>query len=138
MIDLEMERIMRNLVIILLIIVLPIIAYITLDSHKHKNMISLAQAGNKPVVMVFSSAMCSECQNLKKVLVVVEPKYKDKIEFVKYDAASSDPNVQSLIKKYNVYLVPTMVFVDKSGNKKDRTEGSMSQAELEKKLKALL
>lgn len=126
---------MKNLVIILLIIVLPIIAYITLDSNKHKDIISLAEAGDKPVVMIFSSAMCSECQKLKKVLAVVEPNYKNKIEFMRLDAASSDANTQALVKKYNVYLVPTMVFIDKSGNKKYRTEGSMPQSELEKKLK---
>lgn len=126
---------MKNLIIILLIIVLPIIAYITLDSNKHKDIISLAQAGDKPVVMIFSSTMCSECQKLKKVLAVVEPNYSSKVNFMKLDASSSDANIQALVKKYNVYLVPTMVFVDKSGNQKHRTEGSMSKEELEKKLK---
>ena len=129
---------MRNLVIILLILILPVIAYITLDSKKNGEVISLAQAGDKPVVMVFSSAMCSDCMKMKKVIAIVEPQYKDKIEFIKLDAGSSDSQVQSLVKKHNVYLVPTIVFVDKAGKQKYRTEGSMPQSEFEKKLKDLI
>ena len=129
---------MRNLVIILLILVVPIIAYITLDSKKNKDVISFAQAGDKPVVMIFSSAMCSDCVKMKKVITIVEPQYKDKIDFIRLDAGSSDQQVQSMVKKYNVYLVPTMVFVDKTGKMKHRTEGSMPQVEFEKKLKDLI
>ncbi len=129
---------MKNLLIIMLVVLLPIFAYIALDGKKNENVISVAQAGDKPVVMLFSSSMCSDCVKMKKVLVVVEPKYKDKINFVKLDAASSEENVKALIKKHGVYLVPTMVFMDKTGNQKFRTEGSMSESELEQKLKAIL
>ncbi len=129
---------MRNLVIILLILILPVIAYITLDSKKHQEVISLAEAGNKPTVMIFTSTMCSDCMKMKKVIAEVEPNYKDKIEFMKIDAGSNDPQIQSLVKKHNVYLVPTMVFVDKAGKQKHRTEGSMTKAEFEKKLKDII
>ncbi len=129
---------MRNLVIILLILFVPIIAYITLDGKKNKDVISLAEAGDKPVVMIFSSAMCSDCMKLKKIITVVEPQYKDKIEFIKIDAGSTEPQIQSLVKKHNVYLVPTVVYIDKAGKTKMRTEGSMPQVEFEKKLKDLI
>lgn len=128
----------KNLIIILLILILPIFAYIVLDKTKGKDVIQVAQAGNKPMVMIFSSPMCSDCQKMKKVIVVVEPSYKDKIDFVKIDASSSEPNVQALIKKHNVYLVPTMVFLDKTGKQKFRTEGSMPRPDFESKLKAIL
>ncbi|MDD3237611.1 MAG: thioredoxin family protein [Candidatus Gastranaerophilales bacterium] len=129
---------MKNLVIILLVILLPVIAYITLDNKKNSDIISVAEAGDKPVVMIFSSAMCSDCQKLKKIIAVVEPKYTDKISFMKLDAASADPKIQSLVKKNKIYLVPTMIFLDSKGQQKMRTEGSMTQSELEKKLKALI
>lgn len=129
---------MRNFIIIALVIILPIIAYITLDSKKNSDIISVAEAGDKPVVIIFSSAMCSDCQKMKKVIEVVEPQYKDKIDFMKLNAASDEPKVQSLVKKYKVYLVPTMVFIDKSGNQKMRKEGYIPQPDFEKNLKGLI
>lgn len=129
---------MKNLLIILLILILPVFAYITLDKNKHNDLISVAEAGDKPTVMIFTSAMCSDCAKMKKVIAVVEPNYKDKIEFIKIDAGSNDSSAQALVKKNHVYLVPTMVFIDKTGKQKFRTEGSMPQESFESKLKAIL
>ena len=129
---------MKNLLIILLILILPVFAYIVLDAGRDKNIISTAQAQNKPVVIIFTSTMCSDCQKMKKVLAKVEPKYKDSIEFTKLNAASDDKQVQELVKKYNVYLVPTLVFIDKKGKEVSKREGSMPQDAFEKQLKALI
>lgn len=129
---------MKNLFIILAILILPVVAYIVLDAGRDKDIISTAQALNKPSVIIFTSTMCSDCQKMKKVIAVVEPSYKDKIEFIKINASDSDKSVQELVKKHNVYLVPTMVFIDKKGNQKYRKEGSMPKEDFEKQLKALL
>ncbi len=129
---------MKNLILILLIIVLPIFAYITLDKNKHSDIISVAQAENKPTVIIFTSAMCSDCAKMKKVIAIVEPDYNDQIDFIKVDAGSDASDIQALVKKHNVYLVPTMVFLDKTGKQKFRTEGSMLRSEFETKLKAIL
>lgn len=129
---------MKNLFIILLILILPIVAYVVLDSGRNKNIISTAEAVNKPVVMIFTSAMCSDCQKMKKVIAVVEPNYSGKIEFIKVNAASSEKQVQDLIKKYNVYLVPTMIFIDKNGKQTKKQEGSMTEPMFENELKVLI
>lgn len=128
---------MKNLFIILLILIVPVFAYIVLDAGRDKNIISTAQAQNKPVVIIFSSTMCSDCQKMKKVLTVVEPKYKDKIEFMKINAGADDKQVQDLVKKYNVYLVPTLIFIDKKGKELMKREGSMTEDAFEKQLKVL-
>lgn len=129
---------MKNLFIILAILILPVFAYIVLDAGRDKNIISTAQALDKPSIIIFTSTMCADCQKMKKVIAVVEPNYKDKIEFIKINASDSDKSVQELVKKHNVYLVPTMVFIDKKGNQIFRREGSMSKSDFEKQLKALL
>lgn len=129
---------MKNLFIILAILVLPVFAYIVLDAGRDKNIISTAQALDKPSLIIFTSTMCSDCQKMKKVIAVVEPNYKDKIEFIKVNASDSSKPVQELVKKYNVYLVPTMIFVDKKGNQKFKKEGSMPKEDFEKQLKALI
>jgi len=128
---------MKNLFIILLILILPIVAYVVLDSGRNKNIISTAEALNKPIVMIFTSTMCSDCQKMKKVIAKIEPNYTEKIEFVKVNASSSEKQTQDLIKKYNVYLVPTMIFIDKNGKQVKKQEGSMSESMFEAELKAL-
>lgn len=129
---------MKNLFIILLILILPIVAYVVLDSGRNKNIISTAEAVNKPVVMIFTSTMCSDCQKMKKVIAVFEPNYSDKIEFIKVNAASNEKQVQDLIKKYNVYLVPTIIFIDKNGKQTKKQEGSMTGPMFENELKVLI
>lgn len=66
------------------------------------------------------------------------PKYADKITYQKINAQSNDSASASLIKKYNVTLVPTMVFVKKDGTVYKRTEGYMPKSELEKIIKGLI
>lgn len=129
---------MKNIIIILMVLILPVAAYITLDNTRNKDIISEAQAGNKPVVMIFSSTMCSDCQKMKKIIDIVEPNYKDKVDFMKINASLPDENIQSMVKKYKVMLVPTIIFIDKSGNQKIRKEGSMPQSEFEKNLKVII
>jgi thioredoxin-related protein len=55
---------------------LPVFAYIVLDAGRDKNIISTAQAVDKPSVIIFTSTMCADCQKMKKVIAIVEPNYK--------------------------------------------------------------
>ena len=118
---------MKNIITIVLILVLPILAYILLDNNRNQNIIEVAQAGNKPRVVIFSTAMCSDCMKMKKVISEVEPQYKDNVDFVKYDAQSSSQEITSLMKKYQVTLVPTIIFLDKDGNMIKKQVGSESK-----------
>lgn len=115
---------MKNIITIVLILVLPVLAYILLDNNKHQNVIEVAQAGNKPRVLIFSSAMCSECIKMKKVLAEVEPQYSNSIDFIKYDAQDSSSEVAALLKKYDVKLVPTLVFMNTDGKIVKRLVGA--------------
>lgn len=118
---------MKNIITIVLILVLPVLAYILLDNNKNSNVIEVAQAGNKPKVLIFSSAMCSECIKMKKVINEVEPQYADKIEFIKYNAQDNSQEVASLMKKYQVTLVPTLIFINTDGKVIKKQVGSESK-----------
>ena len=58
---------MKNIITILLILILPVIAYVIMDKNS-KNNIATAQTNNLPTIMVFSSTMCLDCQKLKNIL----------------------------------------------------------------------
>ena len=63
-------------------------------------------------------------------------KDKDKDQNI-IDVLNSYDNTEELIKKYNLTVVPTLIFVDENGNVKLKTEGMISQEKLEQQLKAL-
>ncbi len=113
-----------SLIVMTLILVLPIALYAIFKTPQDSAAIA---ATGKPTVVEFSSQLCSECQKLKKVLNVVEPKYSQKISFQKIDTGRISRKTQKEIEKYEVKVVPTLIFLDKDGNTVSKTEGSMSQ-----------
>ena len=127
---------MKNIIIILLILILPIIGYLFLDRNKATSDIALAE--NRPTFMVFTSTMCLDCQRVKKELSEIENDYKDKINIVKINALEKKGDTQILVKKYNITLVPTLIFMDGNNNTTYRTEGYMSKEEMKEKLENLL
>ena len=97
----------------------------------------IVYAQSKPCVYKFASSMCKDCIELAKLMKKVEPKYSDKINFINYNVDKRDRKLKALIKKYDLTVVPTLVFVDAEGNVKLKVEGMLPQDELEKQLKAL-
>ena len=125
-----------SLVVITLIMILPIALYAVFKAPKDSA--AVAASSDKPVVLEFSSPMCSECMKLKKVFDVVEPRYSKKVAFRKINATKMDKETLKLVRQYNVVVVPTTVFITKSGNTYARVEGSMIQEKVEKTLDEIL
>jgi thioredoxin-like negative regulator of GroEL len=128
----------KSLFIMLAILIVPIIIYYTVNSRSTENSsVNAAVACNKPTVIDFSSTMCMECKALAKNLDPLIPQYQDKINFQKVIVNSGSALNDSLMKKYNVNVVPTLVFLDKNGKIVRRTEGSMPQSQLKEYLDKL-
>ena len=120
---------------ILAILVLPLAIYAFLGSRGSVSSdISVANGVKSKMVMI-TSTMCGECVKMKKVLGQVEPSYSNDIVFERFDAGSSA--AKPYVEKYNIQLVPTMLFFQKDGKLYKRIEGSIPQSELEKYLKEL-
>jgi thioredoxin-related protein len=121
----------KSLILILSILIIPIVLYYTVGP---KNAVtsnaSVAATCDKPTVLDFSSTMCMECKAIAKNLDPLEPQYQDKINFQKIIVNSGGDLNDSLMKKYKVNVVPTLVFLDKNGKIVRRTEGSMPKSEL--------
>ena len=120
-----------NILVIILIFIVPVVLYYSFKTAPNLNSVSMAQViGTKPVVLDFSSQMCMECKELAKNLEPVEKGYKDKIVFKKIIVNSASAEDQKLMNKYNVNVVPTLVFLDKNGKVVRKTEGNLSKEEL--------
>ncbi len=115
----------KNSIIVLLILLVPMIAYFVL-SHNTKNSVVEAQL-NQPQMIKFASKMCYDCQRLEKVMEKVYPDYLNKVTLTEISVQNNASSVQDMIKKYKVKLVPTSIFIDKNGNVKARVEGYMDE-----------
>lgn len=133
------KRIMKkhiNLAVILAIFIVPIVMYYSFKSTGQDT--ATVAKSMSPMVLDFSSEMCFECQQLKKQMDQVEPKYNKVIMFKKIMINSAKPEDQQLIKKYKIKVVPTLVYIDKNGNVVNKTEGALTKQELERNFNRLL
>ena len=126
----------KNIIIIALIFLVPLVAYYGLTKDKLTTPPSIAAGGAE--VIKFTSPMCYECQQLEKVFDEVFPAYNRDITLKHINVTQKDNTTKMLIKNYDVKLVPTTVFKDKNGNTLRRIEGSMQPQILENYLKELI
>ena len=126
----------KNIIIVTLIFLVPLIAYFGLTRDKLTTLPTIATSGAE--IVKFSSPMCYECQQLEKVFDEVFPKYNRDITLKHVNVTQKDNATKTLIKNYNVKLVPTTIFKDKNGSVLKRIEGSMQPDVLENYLKELI
>jgi len=128
----------KNVLIISIIFILPLIAYFTLSTIKTDadQKIVDKQPCNAKIIK-FSSAMCRDCKKLADVMDEVYPLYQDKIDLESVSVEKDDNKTIKLIKEYNITLVPTLVYIY-DGKVLKRTEGSLSAQQLENNMKALI
>lgn len=130
---------MKNWIVALIILVVPVIAYYALDKNSHNKAAFQAQAQvGKPSVIKFYSTMCLDCKKLDVVTKEVMPKYADKLNYQAYNVQNNDKAVDALVQKYSVTLVPTMLFIKEDGEVIKKTEGYLTNKQLEQNLNALL
>lgn len=122
----------KNVIIVLLIFILPVFAYFML-SHKSLSNTSMATS-SKPQIIKFSSNMCGECVRLEPVFKRVMLNYQDKVHYIAIPVQVNNEYNQKMIAKYNVKFVPTIVILDCNGKVYKRTEGYISETDLEKYL----
>ena len=127
---------MKNWIIVLLIFLIPLGVYTTLEIKRGSYVSEAKNNMGQAVVLKFTSPMCSECQSVQKIL----DKIKDNWELVEFrevnvaGGASEKKEIKALIKKYNVTMVPTLVFIDNAGNVSKIIEVDMTQDDIEREL----
>lgn len=126
----------KNFTIITLIFVVPLVAYMIL-SKPDANLASKSTTGNKAQIIKFTSLMCLDCKKLEGVIKEVYPKYSNKITLTEVHVQDENDYTKTQIQKYNVTLVPTLIFLNSKGKKVLKTEGFVEKAKLEKLMKEL-
>ena len=80
-----------------------------------------------PAWLFVQSPVCQTCQQMEKVYQKLEPFFAGKVEFVKVDISS--PADQDLVRRFNVRLVPTSVFIASDGKVMARKIGAIPLSE---------
>lgn len=73
------------------------------------------------------STKCIPCQKMEPILKAVEQEYGDQIRVVFYDVWQDNAPA----KKYGIRLIPTQVFLDKTGKEFFRHEGFFPKEEID-------
>ena len=82
--------------------------------------------------------MCLDCKKLGEVMKQVYPKYSSKITLTEIKVQDDTEYTRQQVQKYNVTLVPTMIFINAKGKKVARFEGFLDKNQLEKQMKDLI
>ena len=127
----------KNIITVLLIFLVPIIAYLVLNTFNSTDLTKADAKTNRPQIIKFTSKMCLDCQTMNKIIKEIYPKYKDKIDLVEINVQDNNPNNDSWINKHNVVLVPTIILINSNGNQVKRIEGAIEKEEMEKCLQEL-
>lgn len=126
----------KNFFIIALIFFIPLCVYFALTRNNLAELPSIAS--NTAEVIKFSSPLCYECQELEGVFKNVFPQFQDDINLTIIDVTKQDNVTKNLVREYDVKLVPTTIFKNKSGETVRRLEGSVPNETLKQYLREIL
>ena len=129
------ENMKKNILIILLIFLVPVITYFML-TMSNTSTAKTVETG-KPQIVKFTSQMCLDCQTMNKIIKEIYPNYSEDIVLTEIQVQDGKPQTQEQIDKYNVTLVPTIILIDSQGKQVRRIEGAISKDEMDKCLRAL-
>ncbi len=127
----------KNLIIVLLVFIVPLVAYFVLNKTSNSQIAVADDATAKPQIIKFTSAMCLDCQEMNKIIKEIFPKYQDKMVLIEIPVQDGKAFTEEQIKKYNVTLVPTIILIDSKGNQVKRIEGAIPKEEMESCLEGL-
>ncbi len=135
----------KNIIIIALVFLVPLAAFWILSNSGSTTAKTTPQDVpqaeeviiGKPQVLKFTSTMCLDCQTMNKLFKEVFPKYSDRIVLTEISVQDGKAFTNEQIKKYNITLVPTMIFLDSNNKEVRRVEGAIEKEVLEEYLEGL-
>ena len=97
------------------------------------NFDAVVTASDQPVVVDFWATWCGPCRMISPIVDQMAEKYAGRVSVVKCNVDDST----DIPVKFGILNIPTLLFF-KNGEVVDRVVGAVPQAELEKKIEALL
>ena len=124
------RSIRTSLSIILLAATFPWAGPALAASHAADELVSLAISGGKPVIADFGLGICMQCRNQAETLERVRKAYGDKVTIRMVNVGKE----ADLAKRYEVELIPTLVFIDSKGKVVFRKVGPLGYEEIRTQL----
>lgn len=124
---------MKNKIVVSLVFIIPLVIYFVLSAiYPEKTMESvIAKTTDIPQVIVFSTPMCGECRKMAPIVEQAKKNFAGEVQFTKINANDNNKEIQKLVRAHQVYVVPTVVYIDTNGIVKLRSEGALSYEEFE-------
>ena len=92
-------------------------------------------AEEQPIFAFFHSNTCQKCIDMTRIVEQVHPDFKDRVYLV--DVNVYDKGNQNLLRRANLRVIPTLIFIDRNGEAKGYT-GVMPADALREQLEALV
>ena len=126
----------KNLISVLLIVCIPIVAFMAVSKTSAKTA-NINEVSGKPQVLKFTSTMCLDCQKMNNIFKEIFPKYSETIILTEIPVQDKSSFSDKQIEKYNVTLVPTIILINSEGKQVKRIEGAIEKEEMEECLRNL-
>ena len=126
----------KNLISVLLILCIPIVAFMAVSKTSAKTA-NINEVSGKPQVLKFTSTMCLDCQKMNNIFKEIFPKYSETIILTEIPVQDKSSFSDKQIEKYNVTLVPTIILINSEGKQVKRIEGAIEKEEMEECLRNL-
>lgn len=84
--------------------------------------------------MDFYADWCGACEKMEPVVEKLKGQHKD-VTFRKYDIDT--PEGKKMADKFGVSVIPTLIFIDESGNAVSKRVGVVSEAEFIEELEKI-
>ncbi len=97
------------------------------------NFDEIVNRNERPVVVDFWATWCGPCRMISPIIDKLAEKYEGRVSVVKCNVDESS----DIPMKFGIRNIPTILFF-KGGELVDKTVGAVPQAEIEKKIEALL
>lgn len=129
---------MKNKIIILITLFIPLAIFIFLEHITNNNeATAYVEESGMPKLMKFYSPMCSECKTVAKNIEDVIGDYENIIVLEEINVAKNDKKTKNLISKHNVTVVPTLIFIDKTGKTCNKVEGMIEKEAVKKNIEQI-
>jgi thioredoxin 1 len=126
---------MKNVGVSLLMTGICLLMLFTSALGEERRVISPNPVTNPQVTFVeLGSKSCIPCRLMQPVMRAVESRFGAQVKVIFYDVASSEQRRYADI--YSIRLIPTQVFLNKTGKEFFRHEGFFSEAEITRLLKS--
>lgn len=94
---------------------------------------AFAAEAPKATFIEIGSVMCIPCKQMQPVMKAVEKRYGSQLTVLFYDIGK--PDQRQIAEKYLVRMIPTQVFLDRTGREFFRHEGFLSEEQIDRLLK---